>query len=57
VSKGDVLRVDVASGQVINETTGAILQAQPFSPYVMSILTSGGIKPLIKDLLQSQGIK
>ena len=48
VKRGDVLQVDMASGKVTNETTGATAQAQPLSDYVMNILESGGIKPLIK---------
>ncbi len=48
VKRGDVLQVDMASGKVTNETTGATVQAQPLSDYVMNILESGGIKPLIK---------
>ena len=57
ITKGDSLTVALDSGLVVNETTGAAMQAQPFSPYVMSILQSGGIKPLIKRQLQDQGIK
>jgi len=49
---GDVPAVDVVSGLVINETTGASAQAEPFSPYVINILDSGGIKPLIRKQLQ-----
>lgn len=49
VSGGDILNVDIATGKVINETTGAIIQAQPFTSYVLNILESGGIKPLIKS--------
>lgn len=48
VKRGDVLTVDMASGKVVNETTGATAEAQPLSDYVMNILESGGIKPLIK---------
>ncbi len=48
VKRGDVLTVDMTSGKVSNETTGATAQAQPLSDYVMNILESGGIKPLIK---------
>jgi len=48
VKRGDVLTVDMASGKVTNETTGATAEAQPLSDYVMNILESGGIKPLIK---------
>ena len=48
VKKGDMLKIDLATGQVTNETTGTTTQAQPLSDYVMMILESGGIKPLIK---------
>ena len=48
VKRGDVLTVDMVTGKVTNETTGATAQAQPLSDYVMNILDSGGIKPLIK---------
>jgi len=48
VKRGDILTVDMASGKVTNETTGATTEAQPLSDYVMNILESGGIKPLIK---------
>ena len=48
VKRGDVLIVDMTTGKVVNETTGASAQAQPLSEYVMNILESGGIKPMIK---------
>jgi 3-isopropylmalate/(R)-2-methylmalate dehydratase small subunit len=47
VSSGDRLRVDLAGGAIVNETTGAALRAEPFSEYVLNILDSGGIKPLM----------
>jgi 3-isopropylmalate/(R)-2-methylmalate dehydratase small subunit len=48
VKRGDMLCVDPASGKVINQTTGASFTAQPLSTYVMAILESGGIKPMIR---------
>lgn len=48
VKRGEQLTVDMTTGKVTNETTGATAQAQPLSDYVMNILDSGGIKPLIK---------
>ena len=48
VKKGDILKIDVTAGQVVNETTGATAQAQPLSDYVLKILESGGIKELIR---------
>ena len=49
VKKGDMLKIDLTTGLVTNETSGATAQAQPLSDYVMKILESGGIKPLIKS--------
>ena len=48
VKRGDVLTVDMTTGKVMNETTGASAEAQPLSEYVLKILESGGIKPMIK---------
>ena len=48
VKRGDVVSIDMTTGKVTNETSGASTQAQPLSEYVMNILDSGGIKPLIK---------
>lgn len=52
VKKGDIISVDVQSGNVTNETTGKSLKAQPLSEYTMNILSHGGIKPMIKKQLQ-----
>ncbi len=49
VKQGDLLNVDLRSGRVINETAGGEITAEPLSEYVMKILESGGIKPLIKS--------
>jgi len=48
VKRGDTVSVDLTSGKVTDETTGATFQAQPLSDYVMDILKNGGIKPMIK---------
>ena len=53
VSKGDVLQVEFGTGVITNVTTGATAQAEPFSEYTLNILSSGGIKPLIKAQLES----
>lgn len=48
VKKGDRVRVDLAGGVVENETVGETLRAEPMSDYVLHILESGGIKPMIR---------
>lgn len=51
VKKGNILNIDIVSGKVINETTGTTCDAQPFSEYTMNILSSGGIKPMVREQL------
>lgn len=53
-ASGQVLTVNIETGQITNETTGEVAQAQPMSEYVMNILASGGIKPMIKSQLEMQ---
>lgn len=59
VQPGDTLEIDLISGIIQNEK-GILKTAEPLSPYVMSILEAGGIKPLIRaQLLQgaSNGVR
>ncbi len=55
VRKGDTLKIDFESGLITNETTGATAQAQPLSDYVLKILESGGIKPMIREQYGQKG--
>lgn len=54
VKKGDEVRVEFATGAITNVTTGASAQAEPFSDYTLNILSSGGIKPLIKQQIEQR---
>ena len=51
VTTGDTLKIDLKEGVVYNQSTGAELKVQPTSGYVLEILESGGIKPLVKKQL------
>jgi len=51
VKEGDTVSVNIATGVIKNETTGATAKAVPMSDYVMNILQSGGIKAMIKEQL------
>lgn len=48
VEQGDVLTLNIETGTIQNAKNETIAEAQPISKYMMNILTSGGIKPLIK---------
>ena len=52
--KGDTISFDSVTGVVSNERTGQTIKAEPLSDYVMTILSSGGIKPMIKRQLDNR---
>jgi 3-isopropylmalate/(R)-2-methylmalate dehydratase small subunit len=54
VRNGDTVVVDIASGRIVNETTGAAAQAEPMSEYVMNILENGGIKPMLRKQMEEK---
>lgn len=43
VSEGDILSVDMAAGEIRNETTGSVLKARPVPPFLMEMLEAGGL--------------
>ena len=47
--KGDVLRVDLASGAIENVTKGVTHHAKPFPEAVMKIIAAGGLMNSIRD--------
>ncbi|HZU16369.1 MAG TPA: 3-isopropylmalate dehydratase small subunit [Candidatus Dormibacteraeota bacterium] len=52
VSEGDVLVVDLETGIVVDETTGARAQATPIPPFLRRMLEAGGIIPIAKQLAE-----
>jgi len=53
VQTGDTLSLDLHSGEICLEKS-LIATAEPMSEYVLNILESGGIKPLIKQQLAAE---
>lgn len=51
VKNGDIISVDVGSGEIRDESGALVAKAEPASGYMMHILASGGIKPLLKEEL------
>jgi 3-isopropylmalate/(R)-2-methylmalate dehydratase small subunit len=43
ISDGDRVSVDVETGAITNETTGAVFQAAPFPPAIQEIIEQGGL--------------
>lgn len=50
VAEGDEVEVDIETGSITNRTTGATAKAVPLSPYIINILQSGGVKPMIRAM-------
>lgn len=50
VEDGHMLRVDVAAGTILDETTGRQYQAVPTAPFLMEMLQAGGIIPMAEKL-------
>jgi 3-isopropylmalate/(R)-2-methylmalate dehydratase small subunit len=49
VADGDQLRIDVRSGAVENLTTGKRLQGTPPSKFLLEMLETGGLIPMLKS--------
>jgi 3-isopropylmalate/(R)-2-methylmalate dehydratase small subunit len=49
VSDGDQLRIDVRNGAVENLTTGKRLQGTPPSKFLLEMLETGGLIPMLKS--------
>ena len=48
IHEGDQVKVEIKSVEIVNLTTGEKAEAVPMSDYIMNILQSGGIKPMLK---------
>ena len=54
VKRGDKVRIDFTTGEIVNETTGARAKAEPMNDYMMGILQNGGIKPMIRKMQEEK---
>lgn len=48
ISENDLLEVDLATGKIINKTTGETYQSMPLSEPVMDVLSAGGLIPFLE---------
>jgi len=48
VAQGDEISVDIIEGKITLKKTGEVLSFPPMSEHAMSILSAGGIKPLMR---------
>jgi 3-isopropylmalate/(R)-2-methylmalate dehydratase small subunit len=48
-AEGDLARFDLASGQVVNETSGISLRGRPWVPELLELYEAGGIIPRLEQ--------
>jgi 3-isopropylmalate/(R)-2-methylmalate dehydratase small subunit len=52
IHAGDIVSVNFDTGVITDETTGETFQAEPFPPFIQSIITAGGLMNSIKNAAQ-----
>jgi len=50
VNDGDILVVEIATGEIVNETTGRAFRAMPTPPFLLEMLKAGGLIPMAERL-------
>tara|TARA_R110000787_G_C13442928_1_gene446550 strand:- start:13637 stop:14137 length:501 start_codon:yes stop_codon:yes gene_type:complete len=53
INMGDVLKIDPASGKIINETQAATYQCQAIPDHLMGIIEAGGLMPYLEQRLKA----
>ena len=48
VSEGDVMEIDLPRGRIVNKTTGMEMSFDPLPPFMMDILSAGGLMSYLK---------
>jgi 3-isopropylmalate/(R)-2-methylmalate dehydratase small subunit len=49
IADGDKVAVDADNGEITDLTTGKVFSAQPFPPFIRSIIEKGGLIASVKD--------
>ncbi len=49
IADGDRVRVDLATGEITDLTTGETFHAEPFPPFIQSIINAGGLVEAAKQ--------
>jgi 3-isopropylmalate/(R)-2-methylmalate dehydratase small subunit len=53
IEEGDRVSIDLASGEIQNETNGKAIKAMPLPPFMRAMLECGGLVPYIKQQAQN----
>ncbi|MFH1379075.1 MAG: 3-isopropylmalate dehydratase small subunit [bacterium] len=53
IQKGDELKVDLSNGKIYNMSRGSQYQAEPFPPFMRSLIQAGGLMNYVKSQRRS----
>ena len=54
IRQGDIVRVDFATGEITDETTGQSFRAEPFPPFMQKLIACGGLVNYSKDKIAAR---
>jgi 3-isopropylmalate/(R)-2-methylmalate dehydratase small subunit len=54
INEGDILRVNLARGEILNETRGCSIQASPMPEFMVTLLREGGTANFIRKFKKFQ---
>jgi len=54
IKDGDTLRVDLASGTIVNLSTGKSFQSQPFPEFMQQIIERGGLINYVREKIKAE---
>ncbi len=57
INEGDVLRVNLAQGEIFNETRGCSIKANPMPEFMVTLLNEGGTANFIRKYGRFQALK
>lgn len=53
IREGDVVSIDLTTGEIRNETTGEVFTAQAFPPFLQEIIAAGGLMNLVEKRVRA----
>jgi 3-isopropylmalate dehydratase small subunit len=52
-AKGDRIEIDLATGSIVNATSGEVCSARPVPEFLQSLFSVGGLVPYVKNRLEA----
>ena len=56
IAEGDTVRIDMDSGEIINETQGKTYKFTPIPPFMQELVDAGGLIPYARKEIAQKGV-